>query len=309
MPGHSAKMHNPFMVNWSDLRHFLAVAREGSTLAAAKSLGVNQSTVHRRLAALESALGQPLALRSPSGYRLTEFGKGLLPYATSVEDAVLATEIAARGLRAVPSGTIRLSCPEPIVGRLTASGLISGFEATYPSIRVEFVIADRYLDLWRGEADVSLRSGDPEDLRLVGRKVAESHWALYGSRSYVTAHGRPTAIDELEQHSIVAFEGAMSGHRANSWLAEAAPRARIVARSASVLGVLTTVKSGVGIAPLPTTIADAEPELLQLLPPIPALQRGWYLLTRPDLRGEPPVANFFDYLIGDLPTLQRVLMG
>lgn len=297
------------MVNWSDLRHFLAVAREGSTLAAAKSLRVNQSTVHRRLAALEADLGQPLAIRSPAGYRLTEFGTKLLPYARSVEDAVLATEIAARGLREVPSGTIRLSCPEPIVGRLTASGLIAGFERAYPLIHVEFAIADRYLDLWRGEADVALRSGDPEDPRLVGRKVADSLWALYGSRSYVATHGALTSVEDLEQHSIVGFEGAMSGHRASAWLAEVAPHARIVARSASVLGVLMTVKSGVGIAPLPTTIADAEPELIQLLPPIPALQRGWYLLTRPDLRVEPPVANFFDYLIGELPALQRVLMG
>ena len=101
----------------------------------------------------------------------------------------------------------------------------------------------------------------------------------------------------------------MSAHRASIWLTEAVPGARIVARNASVLGVLVAVKAGMGVAPLPVPIADAEPDLVQVLPPVPALQRGWYLLTRPDLRRQPRIAALFDYLVAELPTLQRVLMG
>jgi len=305
----TAKVHNQGMFDWSDLRHFLAVAREGSTLAAARVLGVNQSTVQRRLSALERSLGKPLAVRSPGGYRLTEFGLSLLPYARSVEDAILAAEIAAEGYGATPSGIVRLSVPEPIVGRLGASGLLGRFSERYPHLTVEFAIADRYLDLWRGEADVALRSGEPDDPRLVGRKVGDSVWAIYASAAYLARHGRPASIADLQAHALIAFDGAMAAHRASTWLSETLPGARVVARNASVLGVLTAVKAGVGIAPLPTPIADSEPELVQVLPPVPALQRGWYLLTRPDLRRQPRIAALFDYLVAELPALQRVLMG
>jgi len=297
------------MLDWSDLRYFLAVAREGSTLAAARALGVNQSTVHRRLAALETALGKSVATRSPAGYRLTEFGKTFLPYARSVEDSVLAAEIASEAFSAQPTGVVRLSCPEPIVGRLTESGLLRRFEERHPNLRVEFAIADRYLDLWRGEADVALRSGDPDDPRLVGRRVADSYWAVYASEAYVAKHGRPASVTELNQHAIIAFDGPMSGHRAAVWLSEIAPGARIVARNASVLGVLMAVRSGVGVAPLPVTIAGHEPGLVEVLPPVDALERGWYLLTRPDLRRQPRIAVLFDFMIAELPALRTILMG
>jgi len=115
------------MFEWSDLRHFLAVARHGSTLAAARALGVNQSTVHRRLAELERRVGHPLVLRHPTGYRLTETGESLLPYAQSVENAVIALERRIDGLDTGLEGIIRLTCPEPIVARLTASPLLERF--------------------------------------------------------------------------------------------------------------------------------------------------------------------------------------
>jgi len=297
------------MFDWSDLRYFLAVAREGSTLKAARALDFNQSTVHRRLAALETALGQSLANRSPAGYQLTEFGQSFLPYARSVEDAILAAEIAAAGYGSTPSGIVRLSVPEPLVNRLIASGLLTRLSERQPTLTVELAIADRYLDLWRGEADVALRSGEPDDPRLVGRKVADSTWAIYASEAYVAERGRPISIADLRAHALVGFDGAMATHRASVWLAETIPEARVVARNASVLGVLAAVKAGVGIAPLPTTIADSESGLVQVLPPVPALQRGWYLLTRPDLRRQPRIAALFDHLVAELPALQRVLMG
>jgi DNA-binding transcriptional LysR family regulator len=297
------------MIDWDDLRYLLAVAREGSTLAAARALGVNQSTVQRRLTALEEQLGRSLAHRNATGYRLTEFGETLLPYARSVEDAVFSLERRVEGFGANIAGTVRLTCPEPVMPRLIASGILDRFHACYPAIRVEFATADRYLDLWRGEADVALRSGEPEDPRLVGRKVADSIWAVYGSHDYIQRHGRPTSVESLVDHPLVGFDGSMTGHRANKWLSTVAPGATIAARNSSVLGVLSAVKSGVGVAPLPTTIADPEDTLEQVLPPVLDLSRGWYLLTHPELRHEPRVAAFFDFMIGELPALRAVLMG
>ena len=297
------------MFEWSDLRHFLAVARHGSTLAAARALGVNQSTVHRRLAELERRVGHPLVLRHPTGYRLTETGQSLHPYAQSVENAVIALERRIDGLDTGLEGTIRLTCPEPIVARLTASPLLERFHQRYPGVRVEFAMSDRYLDLARGEADVALRSGDPDDPDLVGRKIADSVWAVYASKSYVQHHGRPDSAADLARHSLVGFDGTMAGHRAAKWLAEVAPGATIAARNNSVLGVLLAVKSGVGVAPLPTTIADTDEDLVQVLPPVPALARGWYLLAHPSLRHTPRIAAFFDFIVEELPAVRSILMG
>lgn len=297
------------MFEWGDLRYLLAVARHGSTLAAAKALGVNQSTVHRRLAELERRLGTPLAIRRPTGYQLTEFGAAILPHARSVEDAVTSLERQAEGSSLAVSGTIRLTCPEPILGRLIASGLIDRFHARYPDARVELLTSDRYLDLSRGEADIALRSGGPEDPNLVGRKVADSIWAVYASPDYIALHGRPAGVDDLKHHRLIAFDGPMSRHRANAWLATVAPAATIAATNASVLGVLLAAKSGIGIAALPTTIAEADPDLVEVLPAIRELARGWYLLTHPDLRRQPRIAVFFDFIVGELPALRTVLSG
>lgn len=297
------------MFEWNDLRHFLAVARHGSTLAAARALGVNQSTVHRRLAEFERRVGYPLVSRHPTGYRLTELGQALRPYAQSVENAVNALERRIDGLETGLEGTLRLTCPEPIVARLSVSPLLEKFRERYPALRIVFAISDRYLDLARGEADVALRSGDPADLDLVGRRVADSLWAVYASRSYVQHHGRPQSAAELGHHQLVGFEGSMAGHRASQWLAEVAPGAAMAARNSSVLGVMLAVKSGIGVAPLPTTIADTEPELVQVLPPVPELTRGWYLLAHPHLRHTPKVSAFFDFVVEELPTLRSILMG
>lgn len=296
------------MLDWNDLRYFLAVAREGSTLAAARLLGVNQSTVQRRLAALEAALGRPLAVRRPTGYELTEFGEHLVPYARSVEDAVISAQVAASGYGATPMGHVALTCPEPVLERLVAAGVFSRFAERFPSIALELKTADQYLDLWRGEADIALRSGEPEDRRLVGRRIAESRWAFYASRAYVAEHDRVATVADLARHPLIAFDGPMLQHRVNTWLTSAVPTARIVARNTSVLGVLAAVKSGIGIAALPTTIADREDKLEQVLA-APDLTRGWYLLTRPDLRTEPRVAAVFDFLIGELPAVRASLMG
>jgi DNA-binding transcriptional LysR family regulator len=297
------------MFEWGDLRYLLAVARHGSTLAAAKALGVNQSTVHRRLAELERRLGTPLAVRHPTGYRLTEFGAATLPYARSVEDAIIALERQAEGANLAVTGTIRLTCPEPILGRLTASGLIERFHARYGDARVELLTSDRYLDLSRGEADIALRSGEPEDPTLVGRKVADSVWAAYASLDYIARYGRPASVNELNRHRLIEFDGPMSKHRANAWLTRVAPEGIVVATNSSVLGVLLAAKSGIGIAALPTTIAEAEPSLVEVLPAIPELTRGWYLLTHPGLRRQPRIAAFFDFIVGELSALRAVLGG
>ena len=188
------------MFDWNDLKYFLAVARHHSTIAAGKALGLSQSTVHRRLSELERRTGRQLVTRHTTGYRLTEFGEELLPYAERVEAAVTDFERRVTDTARDLTGVIRVTCPEPIVYRMTQSKLIDRFHARHPRLRVEFVTSDRYLDLSKGEADVAFRSGDTDD-ELVGRKIADSIWAVYASRGYIERHGQPERVEDLSRIS------------------------------------------------------------------------------------------------------------
>jgi DNA-binding transcriptional LysR family regulator len=294
------------MFDWNDLKYFLAVARHGSTIAAGKALRLNQSTVQRRIVELEKRLGRKLVSRTASGYRLTDFGKELQPYAERIEAMVMDFERQVADTERDHSGVVRVTCPEPIVQRMTP--LIERFHARYPKLRVEFVMSDRYLDLSKGEADVAFRSGDTDD-ELIGRKIADSVWAVYASGRYIERHGRPTRIEELSQHPLVAFDESMSKHRVAKWLEDVAPDAKIIARNNSVLGLMYAVKSGVGVGALPTAIADAEPDLVRVLGPIPELARSWRLLAHPDLRRTPRIAAFFDFIVEEREAIKSILTG
>lgn len=302
-------MPDPRPIDWDDLKYLLALARHQSTIAAGRALHVDQSTVHRRLVELERRLGRELVHRSPAGYRLTELGRRMVPHAERVEEAVRAFAQHLEESGREDAGIIRLTCPEPLVERLTRAGFFDRFRSRHPALHLELVVSDRELDLLAGEADVALRSGDVADDRLVGRKIADSLWAIYASRKYIERHGAPRSVEELERHAIVGFDASMARHRAAAWFARVAPGARTVARNDGVLGVVHSARSGVGVAALPTALGDAEPELVRVLGPVEELTRAWRLLTSPGLRDEPRIAAFFEFVADELEALRPVLTG
>jgi DNA-binding transcriptional LysR family regulator len=304
------------MFDWNDLKYFLAVARHRSTIAAGKALGTSQSTVHRRLSELERTLGHPLVTRHSTGYRLTEFAEELQPYAERVEAAIEQLERHVADAARDRAGVIRLTCPEPIVSRLTP--LIEQFHSLHPKLRVEFVISDRYLDLLKGEADVAIRSDvafrSDAAFRsvatydeLVGRKIADSLWALYASREYIERHGKPECVKDLSLHPLVSLDESLNKVRVLQWLKDAVPDAKVSLCYSSVLGTVHAAKSGIGVAPLPTLMADNEKDLVRVLGPIPELARSWRLLTRPDIRRTPRISAFFDFIIAERVALKRIL--
>jgi len=142
LPEGSAKLHTQCVFDWNDQRHFLAFARNGSTLAAAKALGVSQSTVHRRLTELEERLGRRLLRRGVTGYRLTELGEELRPLAEQVEGAVAAFERHSASWNKELTGALRVTCPTTVADRLLKTPLIDAFHARYPGLRLEFVLSD-----------------------------------------------------------------------------------------------------------------------------------------------------------------------
>lgn len=295
------------MFDWNDLRHFLAVARHGSTIAAAKALNLSQSTVHRRLAELEKRIGRNIVIRHATGYRLTEFGTGLQPWAEQVEKAVGSLERYLVVADDTPTGSVRVTCSESIGSRLMQSPLLETFHSRHSGLRIELIMSDHFLDIAKGEADVAIRAGVPNEETLVGRKIADVPWALYCSRTYLDRHGRVERAEDISAHSVIEFDGDIRDHHAAKWLRSVAPTARVVARSNTVPGLLMTVKSGAGLAPLPVPLAARETDLVSVLGPLPGLYSPIYLLTHPDLRHMPRVRTFFDFIISEIDTVRAVL--
>ena len=252
------------MFDWNDLRYLLAIAREGSTLSAAKALGVSQPTVQRRLAALEERIDRKLVEHHPTGYRLTELGKTLLPHAVDVERSVEAFQRQLMSAGEDLTGTLRVTCPEGMASRLLAP-VIEAFREKYPGLRVDLIMTDRRLDLAKGEAEVALRIHEPGDDQLIARRIANSPWAVFASRSYIKRHGRPQRWEDLDQHAIIEFAGELADNHAARWLRSVAPKATIAIRGNSMLGVLAAVKSGAGLAPLPMLLGGSEDGLEPVL--------------------------------------------
>lgn len=297
------------MFDWNDLKYFIAIARSGSTLAAAKTLRLSQSTVHRRLEELEKQLGQQLVVRHPTGYRLTELGEELRSYAERVEQTTADFERRASAWGKDVRGTVRVTCPDEVGSRLLASGLIDKFHARYPSARVEFVMSDRNLDLAKGQADIAIRGVIPTEDALVGRKIADSSWAVYASKSYVDRYGGIKRPEDINHHSVVLFDGRMRDHRSAQWLRSVAPDARIAARANNMPAMLLAVRSSAGMAPLPVIIGEKDDALVRVLGPIQDIATPFFLLMHQDMKRTPRVRAFFDFIVEELPRLRTLLSG
>jgi DNA-binding transcriptional LysR family regulator len=270
---------------------------------------VSQSTVHRRLEALEKSLGRRLVKRHPTGYRLTELGEEIQAYAEGVEDAVAALERRVNASVTELTGTVRVTCPEAVGYRLMRSTLPDKFSVAFPKLRLEFVMSDSIVDLAKGQADVAIRAGQPSEKHLVGRKIADSQWAVFASRAYLEKHGRLTGRPDINRHMVVSFEGALKEHSAGRWLRAVAPEARIAARATSIPAVVLAVKSGAGLAPLPVIVGDEDNELMEALPPLSDLSTPFHLLIHEDMRQAPRVRAFFDFVVREIGLVRSVLEG
>jgi DNA-binding transcriptional LysR family regulator len=306
-----AKVHNRFMFDWNDLKYLLAVDRCGSTLSAAKLLGLSQSTVRRRLEELERKAGRQLVRRVRSGYQLTELGAELSPLVERVEEAVAAIERHLSATEKDMVGNIRVTCPEGLGARLMRSALVDKFCARFPGLRVEFVMTEKLLDLAKGEADIAIRAAEPTaaDGALFGRKIAEGPWALYASRSYVGRYGCLRSIEDINNHAVVRYDGAMSNSRAARWLRAVAPNARVAARGDTLAALIMAVKSGAAVAPLPVLVGQDEGDFVCVFGPIPELKYSFYLLMHKDLKRTPRVRAFFDFVVDEVDTVRRLLAG
>jgi len=284
------------MLDWNDLRFFLAVAREGSTLAAGRALRTSQTTVARRIAALEGALGFPLFEKRQAGYVPTPAGEQLVAQAEQVERSATAfAEAAAAHTRAL-SGKVRITTEEIYSTGLLAP-LLRELHERHPEIVIELDTAQVVRDLGAGEADIALRSSSKEQpAGLVGRQLGVDDWTLYCSRDYAERNGAPASIEDLKRHPIVGGGGGNLWRHYQAWLQSLGLEDRVAIHHATSTGLLTAVRSGFGIAVLPCVVADADPDLIRCIPPRNRHGRILWLLTHERVRHEPRIRTVIDFL-------------
>jgi DNA-binding transcriptional LysR family regulator len=268
--------------DWDDLRYFLRASQARSLAGAARRLGVEHSTVGRRLSALERAIGAPLVLRRPDGLQLTPLGEKLAPLAEQV-DRVLA-DIAEIVASERPS--VRLAVPSGFAG-LFAAALSKPRAAALP-FSLAIVSGSRPVQLKGGEADLAIRIGPIAEADLVAGKLCEAGFSLYASQAYLARHPAPHDPRNLVGHDVIGFDPGLAASPPAQWLAGHAQGAATVLRSSEMTDVRTAALSGIGLAVLPCFLGDEEAALQRLTPEV-LTRQSLCLVYRREARLSEPV--------------------
>lgn len=292
------------MYDWNDLKAFLAVAETGSTLAAAQAMRVSQTTVARRIAALETATGVTLFERRQAGYALTPVGEAMLASAAAVRDAAARFGEAAGARSRDAGGTVSLTVME-IIAVTILPPILRNLRTEHPGIHIQLDTSDESRDLAAGAADIAIRSSkQPSGAGLVGRRVADNPWTVYCSRDYADRHGVPHNREELAAHPFIGGGGGVwEPYRA--WLRQYGLEESVVMQYDTATGLLSGVRAGMGLSVLPAYLADREPDLIRCLPPKSDDTTGLWLLTHERLRHVPRVRLVLDFLARELTKLGR----
>ena len=278
-------------MDWDDLHSFLAIARARSLSGAARSLGVRQSTLSRRLAALEQRAGARLLQKTPTGYELTALGEAVLGNAERMEAEAIAIERAVLGRDISLSGVVRITTVDTLAAHLLP-GVVARLRERHPGICVEVVADSRSLSLSRREADIALRLTRFEGHELVARKVGQLESGLYASEAYLAQHGPLNA--DGEGHALITTLEDQAHLPEMHWLSARLPRAAIALRSNDREVHIGAARAGVGITLLSTFLATGARDLLRLAEPEPLPAREIWLGVHQDLRTMPRIRACVD---------------
>jgi len=284
---HGGRLGSGWM-DWDDLRYFLAVAQAGSLSAAARSLGVAQPTVGRRISAFERSLGARLFVATPSGQNLSATGRRLLQHAEQMEQNALAAERILSGRDAGVSGPVCVTASEWLIQSVLAP-LLAPLSSRHPELALELLAEARHLSLVRREADIALRPSRFEQQEVIQRELAVVAFGLYASDTYLAEHGSPDFERQCEGHTLIGMSEALGKVPDVDWLPQIAARARVVVRANGREPMLRLAAAGLGLTCLPRFLGDAAPGLRRLDTPPPAPQRQLWLGVHRDARGVPRV--------------------
>lgn len=292
-------------VNWDDLRFVLAVADHGSVASAARRLGVNHTTVLRRMHAFEEANKIRLFERLPTGYVLTAEGEQLVAAARSIDDTVVSLERRIAGQDLKLEGVIRVTTTDTFVTSVLPRHLAS-FRRQHPRIAIELVLTNHRLNLTKRDADVAIRPAEKLPAPLIGKRVADIGFAIYGAKSYLETHPRdPLASD----HAWLAGDEVLANAPVAIWMRRHVPDAQIAFRADSFMSLHHAARAGLGLAALPSCLGDPDPGLVRLKAPMDDLEIGLWVLTHFDLSRAARIRAFIKHMEEALADDQELLAG
>lgn len=287
-------------MNWDDLRLFLAVAREGSISGGARQLGIQHSTVSRRLRALETELGVRLIERKKSGYELTVGGENLKSAARKIEHEVLEVDGTLRGKDARLTGELRVSAINNMASTVLMP-MFASFSKRYPDVDLHVMVSNKYASLSEREADIAIRLTNTPMETLIGKQLVTVASTVYGSHAYIARlhaeGGKPKwlGVECCGFHQSWT-KNTCGGQHHNFYVDD-------------TLLTISALRQGLGVAYLPCFMGDSDPGLERYCSPDPKLDLGLWLLFHPDLKRTARVVAFRDHMADEIKAQQGLFEG
>ena len=283
-------------MNWDDARVFLAVCRESTLRGAARVLSVDQTTVGRRITALEKSLSCTLFLRTSEGYALTAVGEAALQAVEKMEHSALELERRIQGLDDRLTGLVRVSTTDSLAIDFLIPA-IAHLHQQHPDVRVQLDASTQILSLSKREADIAVRNTRPDNPDLIARRIADWPVGLFASQHYVDTHGVPEPGSAFEGHDLVVYQPYLQSYKDMTLVSEPLGRGRIVSSLSSSLLVRRAIAAGIGLGEIPVYMGERD-GLVRLWPeqtrPMPY---SVWLVTHADLRHTARVRVVIDEIV------------
>ena len=279
--------NNASMQSWDDLRVFLAVARAGRVAGAARQLGVEHSTVARRIAGLESAVGAALFYRTAGGYQLTPKGTLVLAGAETMERGMLVLGARLREQAGPLAGRVRVAMLDEFASHWLAPNL-PAFRSRFPELELQIVTGIAPLDLTRGEAELAVRTPRPRQTGLSAVKLARIGTGLYASRAYLA--GKRLRVDASSRGlDLLVYLPTYAALQNAPWFQPVLMSSRALLVTNSTHTLLAATRAGAGVAVVPHFLATAYPELVSVSDDVALADDFMWLVTHPEFRRDPKV--------------------
>lgn len=289
------------------MRAFLAVARQGKFLAAARALRVNQATVARRISALETDLQATLFERSTTGTRLTEAGQRLLLHAERIESEMLQAEATLTKRDLELSGPVRIGAPDGFTTYFLIPAL-RDFMERHPAIELQLVPMPQAVSLARREVDIAITLDEPEAGRLVARRLTDYRLGIFGARAYLDEAGRPREVDDLARHRLIGYVETYAFSSALNYVADLFAGHHTAFECASAVGQVEAVKSGLGLGVLHHFIA-AELAGVEAVLPERIASRTYWLVIHEDVRSLGRIRAVVDHIVMRAGAMRQGFLG
>jgi DNA-binding transcriptional LysR family regulator len=290
-----------------DLLVLLAVGRSGRYVTAAEELGINHTTISRRIAGLEQSIGGRLLARVPGGWELTDLGREALSAAESVEAAVRSLTADPAGTRTL-EGVVRMSATDGFSAYVAAPAAAS-VQKRHPNVAVEIVATTRRATQQRSGLDIEVVVGEPQVHRAEAIRLGDYALGLYGSYNYLDEHGTPASRAELGGHRLVYFIDSMLQVDDLDLARTFAPTMRESVTSTNVFVHVEATRASAGLGLLPCFMADRHDDLVRVLPDAVAIRLTYWLVTRPETLRRPEVSAVVEAIRAHMSEHQDVLLG